>query len=185
METCLRSIPTKHRPPLEELWSLMQRERQGEYACCGVFLPGFIEKLRRGGDLLSKKGVSYIKKMTKVVGSGAREVLRVHTEQNIINRGVELRQLSIKSFLVLSKTMDDEGTPAKKKKAVRCVPNKESEGDSDSELGRNGNDGSEMEEKEKLKYPTKAELVFRKFLVKKTLLGGGVGRVRYWEFKAG
>jgi hypothetical protein len=186
VETCLRGIPAKHRPPLEELWSLMQRERQGEYACCGVFIPGFIENLKRGGDLLSKRGVGYLKKLTKVIGLGAREVLRVHTEQNIVTRGVELRQLSIKSFLVLSKTKEAEGAKAKEKRTARRVLNEDSEGDSDSEFGRKGNDGSDMEEKERLlKYPIKADLVLRKFLVKKTLLGGGVGRVRYWEFKAG
>jgi hypothetical protein len=74
-----------------------------------MFLPEFVAKINRGDDRISKREIVVMKKITKVIGKGAREVLRVHTEQNIVNRGVELCQLSIKPFLVKPSALDDEG----------------------------------------------------------------------------
>ena len=114
----LLGISAKHRAPLEDLWSCMQREEHGELACCGVFLPSFLSKLNRADNAISKRDVARLKKLTKVVGRGAREVLRIQTEQNILCRGVELRQLSIKDFLHKTRPPEEleEKKPKKKKK---------------------------------------------------------------------
>ncbi len=82
--------------------------------------------------------------------------------------------------------MGDVDTPAAKVGKARRDTNRGCKGDQDSDgdTGREGN--SERDEKEmRLKHPIKAEMVRKKFLVRKSLLGRGVGKIRYWEFKAG
>ena len=90
VEAYLRTVPTKHRALLENIWACMEREEHGEYACCGIFLMDFVSKLDAADKALSKKGKGKIKTVTRVIGRGAWEVLRVHTDQNVISRGVEL-----------------------------------------------------------------------------------------------
>jgi hypothetical protein len=180
----LRGIPARHRAPLEDLWSCMQREEHGDLACCGVFLPSFLAKLDRADVSISKRDVSRLKKLTKVVGKGAREVLRVQTDQNILCRGVELRQLSIKDFLNIRPPVDVERRKPKKRPAAPLTLDEDSDGD----IRMGSMDGSVAEEKEKevrLKFPIKASWVIKNCLLKRSFTGGGVGRVSYWEFKAG
>ena len=182
----LLGISAKHRAPLEDLWSCMQREEHGELACCGVFLPSFLSKLNRADNAISKRDVARLKKLTKVVGRGAREVLRIQTEQNILCRGVELRQLSIKDFL--HKTRPPEELEKKKpKKKIPQAPLPQDD-DSDGDIRMGSEDGLEADEEEKevkLKYPIKASWVIKNCLVRRRLTGGRVGKVSYWEFKAG
>jgi ribonuclease HI len=96
-------IPTKDRPQFEELWSCMEVCEDGAYAACGVFLPGFLDRLTKADEDLSKKKVRTLNKLLKEIGRGARNMLRIHRELNDKRIGRELNQQSIKSFLVSSK----------------------------------------------------------------------------------
>jgi hypothetical protein len=171
------SIQAKHRAPLEDLWSCIQREAYGEYACCGVFLPGFLDKLSKSDSSISKRDIARLKKLTKVIGKGAREVLRVQTEQNIISRGIELRKLSIKSFLTSVRPLDEDGQKKKKGRSEAKATKADLNGDSDS-VGESGFEGKEKEVR--LKYSIKAGSVIKNWLVNKLHLGWGVGEFRYW-----
>ena len=48
------AIPIKDRPQFEELWCCMETCRDGAYAACGVFLPGFLDRLTRADEDLTK-----------------------------------------------------------------------------------------------------------------------------------
>jgi len=181
VEECLRGIPAKHRAPLEDLWSCMQRGSYGEYACCGVFLPGFLSKLDKAEVAISKKDVARLKRLTRVVGRGAREVLRVQTEQNTLSRAVDLRQLSIKDFLTDVGPRGEAATKTKRAGAASLSDDKsDASSDKEAEYGSDA-EGNVV----KLRYPIKAGAVIKNFLLSRWHLGGGLGRVKYWEFKAG
>jgi hypothetical protein len=106
--------------------------------------------LNRGDEALGKKSIAYIKKLTRAVGMGAREVLRVHTEQNIVNRGVDMRQLSIRNFLTKPSPLDADGGPPKKRLRIQRnnIPKRPGT-DSGSDSDGGGNGGSGMDSKEK------------------------------------
>jgi hypothetical protein len=188
IEMFVRAAPPSQRSSMEGLWRCMNSERLGGYACCGVFLPAFLDSLSRADDILSKKDRTRLNKLLREIGKGAREILRVHTEINIINRAVDLRQLSMVPFLVKSKNMgDDEGEMGQGKAKARPKTGRKAKGakkrpppESDEENNRPGDNNKE----EKLKTPVSYKKV-ASFIMRRTVLGGGVGRVTYWEWKAG
>jgi hypothetical protein len=94
----IKRIPQEVRAAAEELWRAMEQGVHGEYACCGVHLRGFCESLTRADVELEKKNRGVIMKLLKIVGSGARGVLKTHTGINEVNKTTSLTQMSIKKF---------------------------------------------------------------------------------------
>ncbi len=108
-------------------------------------------------------------------------------EKNIVDRGVDLRQLSIRTFLTKPSPLDGDGGPPKKRPRLQrgdILKRPGTDSGSDSDGGGKRGLGIDIKEK-RLKYPVKVRVVLKKFLVYKSLLCGGSGIVRYWEFKAG
>ena len=100
-----------YRAPLEELWRNMKNAKDGEYACCGVFTPTFLNGLTRGDQDIDKNERAAILKVLKVVGAGTREILRAHAETDQVGNAIHLNQRSITSFFALLPvtTGTDEG----------------------------------------------------------------------------
>ena len=106
-------------------------------------------------------------------------MLRIQTEQNILCRGVELRQLSIKDFLHNVRPPVELEKRKPKKRPSAPLPQDD---DSDGGIRMGSEDGSVVDEEEKevrLKYPIKASWVIKNCLVKRCLTGGRVGKVSY------
>ena len=104
----------------------MEVGEDGEYACCGVFTPGFVSNLTRADVELSKEHKAAVNKLIKTVGQASRELLRKHSEIGRI--GVVLAkstQISILPFLTRvpsANKADQANKEGKKKKRKRSSP---------------------------------------------------------------
>ena len=162
--------------------------KDGEYEACGVFLPGFLDRLTRADEDLTKKQVKILSKILKEIGRGARNMLRIHREINDKRIGRELNQKSIKSFLVSSslsrKTTDGDSEtssqPAaqeKKKQKSSSKRNKTQQPESDTE-------GSDDDGAPRIKNPPSSRTILRNFF--SYIMVKVEGRdIVYWEWKAG
>ena len=88
------------RPKFEELWRNMETAEDGAYAACGVFLQGFLDKLTRADDQMTKPQKAKINRFLKEIGRGARQILKIHRGLCENRAAVELNQTSIRTFLV-------------------------------------------------------------------------------------
>ena len=189
VEMFIRAAPPSQRPVMEDLWRCMRQEELGEYACCGIFTPDFINHLSRGGEVMTQKDKTRLNRLLREIGKGAREILRVHTGINIATRTEDLRQTSIKSFLRVAPSLpeddseDDEGrirNRRKKRNTRRSqFANPVEEATEDSQ------DSNEEEKRIRIKNPTPTRIIIRNFLSFKRVLGRGMGSDIYWEWKAG
>jgi hypothetical protein len=122
------------------------------------------------------------------IGKGAREVLSVHTGINAVNRSVELRQVSIKSFLTKSAvetdSEDSEGEPRPRRRR-RVVRRSKFANPTHMDTSSSSEEEGNIEKRVKLKNPIPTIRVIKEYLTNRVMLGGGVGRVSYWEWKAG
>jgi hypothetical protein len=187
----IEAAKPNERPQFEELWRNMETAQDGAYAACGVFLPGFLDKLTRADQELTKAELQKLNRFLKEIGKGARQILKIHRELSEMKVRTELYQTSIKSFLEKKRVdlvggdcdCEDEDRPQgkknkiKKRKGHRSIyvnPGRESDSGSDSD----------SEGTPRIKNPPSPSTVLRKFFVY-NIEKGPFGGVIYWEWKAG
>ena len=182
VDAYIKRMPQNIRITAREIWQAMKSNANGEYACCGVYLEGFCEDLTRADEELDRKGKGALMGLLKVIGHGAREILRIHTGVNIVNRMRSLTQTSIKTYFKKKVTRDlhsdeeeEKGIIKKKKKSSKgrskFINPKESESEDDSVEPR-------------IRNPTSSKVVFSNYikLIRPRLVGDSP---EYWEWKAG
>jgi hypothetical protein len=176
----LDHTPRESRAPLEELWRNMEHGAGGEYACCGAFQPRFTEQLTRADVVMTSKIRKLTLKFIKVVGYGARGLLKCHSEINQPERVRSFRQPLIKEYLTKAKGKqgpDDRADPAGGGRGTGANKVK-------VRTPRYINPDPELSEDEDaaIRNPPSAGKVFVEFV---SVKGGGNGQPIYWEWKAG
>ena len=141
------TLKLSHRAPLEELWRNMENAKDGEYACCGVFTPTFLNGLTRGDQDIDKNEKAAILKVLKVIGTGTREILRAHADADQVGNAIHLNQMSITSYFTplpmtvrtVEGTEEDNNKKNKRKnkrnKEVKYVNPGDAPAESDDEEG--------------------------------------------------
>ena len=91
--------------------------RGGEFACVGTFRPHFVDQLHLGHLKLAAREEKAVWKALKVLGQGARDVMKVFTGAAIGEFGaMELRQGTLLEFYKEIKTpkVNRDGAPDRK-----------------------------------------------------------------------
>ena len=178
-----------YRAPLEELWRNMENAKDGEYACCGVFTPTFLNGLTRGDQDIDKNERAAILKVLKVVGAGTREILRAHAEADQVGNAVHLNQRSITSFFaplpVATGKGEGNGEDDNKKKNKNNKRNKKNKEVKYVNPGDALGGSDDEEDTPRIRNPPSYISVYKQFIT--TVRQGHLedDLVVYWEWKAG
>ena len=178
------------RPQFEELWRNMETAEDGAYAACGVFLQGFLEKLTRADDQLTKAQKTKMNRFLKEIGRGARQILKIHRGLCENRVSVELNQTSIRSFLVKKPTpvtgSDEESETDGKVNKASNKKNKKREKKRSRYVNPDTSSDSDKENDNtpRIKNPPSTSTILRKYF-HYNIRRGNMGEVVYWEWKAG
>ena len=189
MRGIIDTLKLSYRAPLEEMWKHMENSKDGEYACCGVFTPTFLNGLTRGDKDIDKNEKAAIMKVLKVIGTGTRELLRAHAEADQVGNAIHLNQTSITSFFTLLPTttrnmegMEEDSNKKHKRK------NKNNKKNNEVKYVNPGDAPGESDDEEvtpRIVNPPSYSSVYRQFI--NTVRQGHLedDSVVYWEWKAG
>ena len=181
------TLKMSYRAPLEELWKHMENSKDGEYACCGVFTPTFLNGLTTGDQDIDKNEKAAILKVLKVIGTGTREILRAHAEADQVGNAIHLNQTSITSFFTQLPTTKQiaEGTVEDNNKKKYKKKNKKNKEVKYVNPGDAPVESDDEEETPRIVNPPSYNSVYRHHI--NTVRQGHLedDTVVYWEWKAG
>ncbi len=96
VETAVMRSPRKHHPFLFDIVNQIRTKTKGEIACCGTFVPEFVNQLTAAGDPLEDDRAKVLTKVLRTIALGTRTLLRVSAEIQLGPIGINWRQTSIK-----------------------------------------------------------------------------------------
>ena len=97
VEQKIASAPYEFQHTLYILTKHMREDPCGETACCGSFLPNFVNSLPNSSLHLTDTQSKWVIKTLKVVAAGCRRILRLAAEVQLGPLGINYRQTSITS----------------------------------------------------------------------------------------
>jgi hypothetical protein len=90
--------PLHHQHILQSIAKHARESPGGETACCGIFLPHFVDGLPNKDCLINESEGKLILKLFKCIAGGCRRILRLAAETQLGPLGVNFRQATITDF---------------------------------------------------------------------------------------